>query len=202
MQRRRTRQGEGLTGRRVARARYGALAVLLLAGCEPHYTAPGRTAYDGLPVSGSLAFANGKGFTECFNYTAIDVRCRRHNVMLLGQGPYEAAVDLVGGYGQGGFNQLTIWSEGSQEEVYKVTDVLEQQGWRQCMTGTDERGDQLVYTRPGSPVWIAMDLSYWAKRRLRVIPAWNRRELQCKPGDKPLSDALKTPLNIYGNRAD
>jgi hypothetical protein len=26
-----------------------------------------------------------------------------------------------------------------------------------------------------------MDLSYWGKRRLRVIPEWNKREPGCKP---------------------
>ncbi len=172
-------------------SRWTLLALFLCAGCGPYRSPPARLLYDGLPVSGSRADATRAGFTECMSFTAADLRCRRHNVMIAGQGPYEAAVDMVGGDGSGGFDQITFWSDGDQEEVYKITDVFEQQGWKQCMTGTDERGDQLIYTHPGSPVWIAMDLSYWGKRRLRVIPAWNRRELGCKPGDRSISGALK-----------
>jgi len=173
------------------RRRTMALALLLCAGCAPHRPPPALQSYDGLPVSGSLADARRAGFAACFNYTAIDMRCRRHDVRLLGQGPYEAAVDLAGGDGGGGFAQLTLWSDGDQEALFPVTDQLEKQGWQQCMTGTDERGELLVYTRSGSPVWVAMDLSYWGKRRLRVLPAWNRRELTCKPNGKSYSQGIK-----------
>lgn len=165
--------------------------LLLCAGCGPRRPPPAPLLYGGFPVSGARADATRAGFTDCVSYTAADLRCRRHNVMFEGEGPYEAAVDMVGGDGSGGFDQITFWSDGDQEDVYKITDLLERQGWKQCMTGTDERGDQLIYTRSGSPVWVAMDLSYWGKRRLRVIPAWNRRELGCKPGDRSISDALK-----------
>jgi len=167
------------------------LAVLLCAGCSPQRTPPTFQSFDGLPVSGELADARRAGFAGCFNYTAIEVRCRRHGVKLLGQGPYEAAVELAGGYGEGGFAELTLWSEGDQDALFPVTDRLESQGWQQCMTGTDERGELLIYTRAGSPVWIAMDLSYWGKRRLRVLPAWNRRELTCKPNGKNYSQGIK-----------
>jgi hypothetical protein len=168
-----------------------AIALLLCAGCDAHSPPPALQSYSGLPVSGSLADARRAGFGDCFDYTAIDMRCRRHNVKLLGQGPYEAAVDLGGGDGSGGFAQLTLWSEEDQDGVFPVTDQLEKQGWQQCMIGTDERGELLVYTRPGSPVWIAMDLSYWGKRRLRVLPNWNRRELACKPNGKNYSQGIK-----------
>lgn len=185
------------------KARRTALLVLFLcAGCAPYRPPPPPQSFAGLPISGSLADAQRAGFGGCFNYTAIEMRCRRHNVMLMGHGPYEAAVDLVGGYGEGGFDQVTLWSEDDQEGVYPVTDLLEAQGWQQCMTGNPERSDQLIYTRPGSPVWITMDLSYWAKRRLRVIPAWNRRELGCTPDGKPYSRGLKSPVRLPHPAAD
>jgi hypothetical protein len=172
--------------------RYAMIAVtLLLAGCEAHGPPPALRSFQGLPVCGSLADAQRAGFGGCFNYTAIEMRCRRHNVNLLGSGPYEAAVDLVGGYGEGGFSQVTLWSEEDQDAVFPVIDRLEKAGWQQCMTGTDERGELLVYTQPGSPVWVAMDLSYWGKRRLRVLPAWNRREITCKPNGKSYSQGIR-----------
>ena len=166
-------------------------ALLLCGGCHPHRSPPAFQSFEGLPVSGSLADARRVGFAECFNYTAIEMRCRRHDVKLLGQGPYEAAVDPAGGYGEGGFAQVTLWSEGDQDAVFPVIDQLEKQGWQQCMTGTDERGELLIYTRQGASVWFAMDLSYWGKRRLRVLPAWNRRELTCKPNGKSYSQGIR-----------
>jgi hypothetical protein len=165
--------------------------MLFVAACSPQRPPPPHRAFEGLPVSGTLADAQRAGFGGCFNYTAIEMRCRRHDVTLLGQGPYEAAVDLAGGYGEGGFAQVTLWSEGDQDALFPVTDQLERQGWQQCMTGTDERGELLVYTRVGSPVWIAVDLSYWGKRRLRVLPVWNRRELTCTPNGKSYSQGFK-----------
>lgn len=109
------------------------------------------------------------------------MRCRRHAVMLEGQGPYEAAVDLVGGRGKGGFHELTLWHDTDQYAVYKIRDALRNRGWRYCYTGTDRRGDQVIYTRKGVPVRISMDLSYWGKRRLRLIPEWNDKEQRCDP---------------------
>lgn len=163
----------------------------LCASCGPPLTSPRLQLFEGLPISGSLGDAQRAGFSDCFNTTAIEMRCRRHNVMLAGQGPFEAAVDLTGGDGSGGFDQLILWDEGDQDGVFPFTDLLERQGWRQCMTGTAERGDQLIYTRSGSRTWIAMDLSYWSKRRLRLIPDWNRRELKCAPGDVNFSHGFK-----------
>jgi hypothetical protein len=135
--------------------------------------------FGGLPVSGSLADAQRAGFTHCTQSDAISMECRRHGVMLEGAGPYEASVALVGGDGSGGFDELVLWHVQDQYAVYKVTDMLEKQGWRHCNTGTEERGDQIIYTRKSEKVRVSMDLSYWVKRRLRVIPEWNRRERRC-----------------------
>ncbi|MFA5964435.1 MAG: hypothetical protein WC804_10495 [Sphingomonas sp.] len=154
-------------------------ALLLLAGCGPHRPPPARLMFAGLPVSGSLADAKRAGFTDCIQLDAISLRCRRHGVMLEGSGPYEAALDLVGGDGSGGFDQLILWHDRDQYAVYKITDALEKQGWRHCNTGTEDRGDQIIYTRKDMPVRISMDLSYWDKRRLRVMPAANRTERRC-----------------------
>lgn len=155
------------------------LALLLLTGCGSHRSPPARLSFAGLPVSGSLADAKRAGFTACVQPDWVSLRCRRHGVMVAGTGPYEAAVDLVGSDGGGGFDQLTLWHDRDQYAVYKITDILDRQGWRNCSTGTDDRGDQIIYTRPGAAVRISMDLSYWAKRRLRVIPAASRKERRC-----------------------
>jgi hypothetical protein len=47
------------------------------------------------------------------------------------------------------------------------------------MTGTDDKGDQIIYTRKDVHVRISMDLSYWGNRRLRVIPEWSKKEQRC-----------------------
>lgn len=155
------------------------LALFLLSGCGPHLKPPPSVSFAGLPVSGSLADARRAGFTNCVQPDWNSMRCRRHYVMLEGAGPYEAAVDLAGGDGSGGFDQLVLWHDDDQYAVYKITDVLDHQGWHSCSTGTEDRGDQMIYTRPGERVRISMDLSYWGKRRLRVIPDWNKQERRC-----------------------
>ncbi len=109
------------------------------------------------------------------------MRCRRDGVMLLGQGPFDAALDLVGSDGAGGFDRLTLWHDRDQGAVLAITAVLERQGWRSCYTGEEDKGDQAIYSLEGSPVKISMDISYWAKRRLRVLPAGDRREKACSP---------------------
>ena len=135
---------------------------------------------DGLPVSGSLATARNAGFTRCIRFT-IDMRCRKQAVTVAGQGPYRAAVDLVGDDGRGGFGQLTLWHDLDQTAVYAVGDELERRGWRSCYRNTSQGdwGDQKVYKRRGAPVRFSMDLSYWGKRRLRIIPEWNKRVPSC-----------------------
>lgn len=141
--------------------------------------------FGGLPVSGKLSDAQRAGFNSCVNTDAIRMRCRRHAVMLAKSGPYEAAVDLVGSDGRGGFDQVTLWHDRDNYAVYQITDALEQAGWVYCQTGEGRRGDQIIYTRKGSPVRISMDLSYWGKRRLRIIPEWNQQEPRCTPTEGP-----------------
>lgn len=156
-------------------------ALIVLMGCDgPSRPPPPAMLFDGLPVSGSLATARKAGFTYCIRFT-VDMRCRKQAVMLLGHGPYQAAVDLDGGDGGGGFDQLTLWHDLDQTAVYAVVDALEQQGWTSCYRTTRQGdwGDQMIYRRQGARVWFSMDLSYWGKRRLRVIPAWNKRIPSC-----------------------
>ena len=153
-------------------------ALLLLGGCGPHRPPPPSVTFGGLPVSGSMADAQRAGFTDCVNTDAISLRCRRHKVMLEGAGPYEAALDLVGGDGSGGFDQLVLWHDRDQEAVYKITDALEKQGWQHCNTAAADHGDQIIYTRKGERVRVSMDLSYWNRRRLRVLPEWSK-ERRC-----------------------
>jgi hypothetical protein len=99
--------------------------------------------------------------------------------MFLGFGPFNAALDLNGSNGGGGFDQLTLWHDRDQNAAIPVGNALERQGWQVCFTGEGSRGDQAIYTRPNAPVRISMDLSYWGKRRLRVIPQWNDRDARC-----------------------
>lgn len=154
---------------------------LLCAGCAPARDPPPTLFFGGLPVSGRLADAKRAGFNDCFNMDAVHVRCRRHGVMFANAGPYEAAVDLQGAEGESGFDQLVLWHVRDNYAVYDVADAFERAGWRHCSTGDDRRGDQIIYTRSGSPVRVSMDLSYYAKRRIRFIPEWNRRERRCAP---------------------
>lgn len=169
------RSGSRSTGKLVGRGML--LLALLAVSCQPKRPPPHRLLVDGLPVSGDLGFAQAKGFKACFNVDAIHMRCRRHDVMFLGQGPFEAAVDLLGGYGQSGFDQLTLWHGSDNEEVYKILVSLAKRGWHYCYTGDGDRGDQAIFTHQGERVRISMDISYWATRRLRVIPNWNRSGL-------------------------
>ena len=154
------------------------LALLLLAGCGPHRPPPPSVMFDGLPVSGSVADARRAGFTDCVKTDAISLSCRRHKVMLAGAGPYEAGLELVGGDGSGGFDQVILWHDRDQDAVYKITDALEKQGWQHCNTATNDHGDQMIYTRKGERVRVSVDLSYWNKRRLRVLPEWSK-ERRC-----------------------
>lgn len=158
-----------------------ALALSALAGCEPPPPPPPSLMFEGLPVSGTLADAHKAGFTDCYDNDAISVRCRRHGIIVQGAGPYEAAVDLAGSEGGGGFNQVTIWHDRDQYAVYTIADAFEAKGWKHCNTGDDTRGDQIIYTTRGEKVRISMDLSYWGKRRLRILPPWNTREARCQP---------------------
>ncbi len=164
-------------------ARIATLAVLLAsAGChQPVANPPPSVAFDGLPVSGKLIDAKRASFNDCVNLDAVHIRCRRHGVMVGDAGPYEAAVDLAGSDGEGGFDQLTLWHDSDNNAVFKLTQALEASGWARCLTGNGRTGDQAIYMRKGAPVRISMDISYWSKRRVRLIPEWNQREGHCTP---------------------
>jgi len=145
---------------------------LLLVGCssEPPAPPPPSLAYAGLPVSGSLADAKRAGFDQCLQMDGGHLRCRRSGVMLLGEGPYEAALDLIGGDGASGFRQITLWHDRDQSAVMKVGEALKKQGWAFSYTGEGGRGDQMILTQKGAPVHFSIDLSYWGKRRARILP--------------------------------
>lgn len=96
-------------------------------------------------------------------------------------GPLEAAVDLKGGDGEGGFNELTFWHVHDNNVVLRIAKAFEEAGWKSCQTGDDVRGDQVIYSKDGSPFRVFMDISYYAKRRLRLIPEWNERDRRCTP---------------------
>ncbi|MGN6376988.1 MAG: hypothetical protein ACTHMG_15745 [Sphingomonas sp.] len=160
----------------------GVLILAALAGCQHHRPAPPPAlTFERLPVSGALADAKRAGFTECLE-GAGSMRCRRRAVMFAGQGPYQAALDLDDSDGSGGFDQLTLWHDDDQMAVQAAGDALQSHGWTLCMTGEGDRGDYEIYTRRGAPVRVVIDISYWSKRRLRVIPEWNPKKPLC-PGD-------------------
>jgi hypothetical protein len=147
------------------------MLALLLSGCAPDRPTPPPLHFAGLPVSGSLALAIRSGFTSCFNVDTVHLRCRKHRFLFLGQGPYEAAVDLRGSKGRSGFNHVVLWHDDDQRALYKVLIPLHRKGWRACITGTERAGDQAIFTLAGAPVWISVDISYYGKRRLRVFPS-------------------------------
>jgi hypothetical protein len=101
---------------------------------------------------------------------AIRLRCRKHRVMVLGKGPYQAAVDLRGSKGQSGFDHVVVWHDGDQRALYDVLVPLHRKGWRACITGTERAGDQAIFTLAEAQVWISVDISYYGKRRLRIFP--------------------------------
>jgi hypothetical protein len=152
--------------------RYAWAAPLLLAACEDVPPPPAHSAFEGLPVTGSLADAQAAGFGGCAN-DGSGMRCRRDKVYVRGWGPFNAAVDLGGSDGRGGFRQLTLWHDRDQNAAYEVTRTLEREGWRSCFTEEGGRGDQQVLTRAGASVRFSADISYWGKRRLRILPAWS-----------------------------
>ena len=147
-----------------------AIAILLLTGaCASERVPPANSKFDGLPITGNVAFARQMGFTRCQDFSA-SLRCRREGVMLFGEGPYSGAVDSRGGDGRGGFDELLLWHNEDQRAVNAVGLRLLAAGWQLCRTGTDTRGDQNIYTRAGARVRVSIDASYWGKRRLRVMP--------------------------------
>lgn len=154
-----------------------AAMALACAACTPDPPPPPRIVAAGLPVSGDWPLARRKGFTNCFDVDAIHVRCRRHDIRLFGLGPYEAAVDLLGSDGRSGFDQLTLWHDKDQDAVYAIAAALKRRGWTYCYTGSDQAGDQAIFRHPGIPIRLSIDISYWGKRRIRMLPRWNRAGL-------------------------
>jgi hypothetical protein len=155
------------------------LSLPLLAGCEARQKAPRQFLFEGLPVQGSLADAQHAGLTDCTTIVRY-VRCTRDDVMFMGNGPYHAAVDVLYDDGSGGFYELTLWRDGDQFDTYTVGTMLAGQGWQRCRTGPNENiGDQEIYTKPGSRVRFSIDLSYWGKRRLRIIPELHQPTGKC-----------------------
>lgn len=146
-------------------------AAVLLIRSEPAYPPPPPLrSFAGLPISGSLADSTRAGFGRCLK-SSVELRCRRSNVRLFGQGPFEAAIDLRGSDGRGGFDHLILWVRDDQRAVLSVGKALEARGWRACLKGRGRQGDQMIHTRPGAPALVSTDLSYWSKRRLRIFPA-------------------------------
>ncbi|MBO9574453.1 MAG: hypothetical protein J7494_01830 [Sphingobium sp.] len=129
-------------------------------------------------VAGNLRDALAAGFISCVDFK-VTLRCRRKDLTLMGFGPFDAAVDLAGGDGRGGFNQLTLWHIGSQDVPVDVSQYLEGHGWDSCMTSRGNWGDQHIFMRKGSRVRISIDISYYGRRRIRVIPEWNRSGPAC-----------------------
>jgi hypothetical protein len=142
---------------------------------------PATRFFDGLPVAGSWRDAQKAGFSYCIDFK-VTMRCRRTGLTLMGHGPYSAAVDLAGGDGRGGFNQLTLWSDRDQDAPIDLADDLERRGWESCRTKRNGWGDQYIFMRQGSPLRISIDISYYGKRRIRIIPEWNEAKPVCETG--------------------
>jgi hypothetical protein len=163
------------------------LSLIAWIGREHNQPPPPTLWFVGLPVSGNLANALRAGFDDCPEMDAVNIRCRRHGVMIYGNGPYEAAVDLRGSKGQSGFDHLTVWNVRDQSALYKVVASLHERGWTSCHTEFSLGGGQAIFTHRASPVFVSMDLNYYGKRRLRVFPISHPPELAgpCIP-DKDL----------------
>jgi hypothetical protein len=157
------------------------LILMQLSACsEERRLPPASVKYGDLPVSGTLADARRAGFTECVANNVV-VRCRRNAVVFERQGPFNAAVDLNGNDGAGGFDHLTLWHQTDQNALLTIISELRNNGWSECLTPNGNSwGGQAVYQHQGSPIFISMDLSYWSKRRLRVFPALRANTPQCR----------------------
>jgi hypothetical protein len=148
---------------------------------------PALLLFEGLPVAGSRAEAAQQGFTQCIDFKT-HMRCRRDGIMLLGHGPFNGAVDLAGGKGRGGFRQLTLWHDRDRRKPSDFARDLEALGWTSCLTMLHNWGDQNILTREGYPVRFSVDLSYYGKRRIRVIPATEPLDVTCESGSAPSVD--------------
>lgn len=146
------------------------LGLLTLNGCSG--TAPDKdqiperpsAVFEGLPLSGNKATALAAGFAGCLDATRGE-RCRKDGVMIKGVGPLDAAIDLdkQGADGTPRFDRVTLWHDSDQGAMLPLKGALLKEGWQSCLTSEDER-----YWKPPSPLRIAMDTSYWGKRRLVI----------------------------------
>lgn len=142
------------------------LAALALSGCGDPPAPPEKAlapvaVFEGLPLSGNRATALAAGFGHCLEAIKGE-RCRKNGVMLKGAGPFSAAIDLdiAGENGAARFDRVTLWHDRDQGALLALKPVLENAGWQSCLTVDDER-----YWQPPSPLRIAIDTSYWGKRR-------------------------------------
>lgn len=131
-------------------------------------------------MSGSLTDAQRAGFTECISHN-VEMRCRKEGVFFQRHGPFSAAVDLQGGDGEGGFDHLTLWHSSDQSALVKITNVLRDGGWEECLApaGSGWEG-RAIYHRKNSPIFIALDLTYWDRRTLKVYPAGSGKIPLCR----------------------
>jgi hypothetical protein len=62
-----------------------------------------------------------------------------------------------------------------------ITNVMRNEGWSECLTpkGSGWEG-QAIYQRKNSPIFIALDLTYWDRRTLRVFQAMPTIILKCR----------------------
>lgn len=120
--------------------------------------------FEGLPLSGNKATALAAGFGGCLDVTR-GVRCRKDGVTIKGIGPLKAAVDLDKEAADGSprFDHVTLWHDSDQGAMLPLKAALLNEGWQSCLTSEEER-----FWKPPSPLRIAMDTSYWGKRRLVI----------------------------------
>ena len=120
--------------------------------------------FEGLPLSGNMATALAAGFGDCHEVMR-SLRCRKDDVMIMGVGPLIAAVDIdeKTEHRSARFDHVTLWHDSDQSAMLPVKYALENVGWRSCLTPEAER-----FWKPPSPLRIAMDTSYWGKRRLVI----------------------------------
>jgi hypothetical protein len=173
-------------GKRVSRSRGQSaflaplLVLTLLASCGEERQPPAAFLFENLPVSGRLADARLAGFNACLSGN-VDMRCRKEGVFFRRHGPFSAAVDLQGGDGAGGFDHLTLWHSSDQSALVAITNVLRDEGWSECLTpmGSGWEG-QAIYQHKDSPIFIALDLTYWDRRTLKVFPAVPTKIPRCR----------------------
>ncbi len=120
--------------------------------------------FEGLPLSGNKATALSAGFGSCREVMRA-LRCHKDGVTIKGVGPLKAAVDLDQEVENGHprFDHATLWHDSDQGAMLPLKAALVNIGWSSCLTSEEER-----FWKPPSPLRIAMDTSYWGKRRLLI----------------------------------